>query len=77
MTDTIRAIYENGVFRPLDMPNLPEQQQVRLTVESMMTGTERTAETDTADPLVGVRVSTGIADLAEHFDDYRFGRRHP
>ena len=29
------------------------------------------------DPLAGVRVSTGIADLAEKFDDYRFGRRRP
>jgi hypothetical protein len=27
------------------------------------------------DPLAGIRVSTGAADLAEHFDDYRFGRR--
>ena len=77
MPNTIRAIYENGVFRPLETPNLPEHQQVRLTVESTMTDTESTAEPDTVDPLADVRVSTGILDLAEHFDDYRFGRRHP
>ncbi len=29
----------------------------------------------TVDPLADVRTSTGIADLAEHFDGYRFGRR--
>ena len=27
------------------------------------------------DPLAGLRVSTGIRDLAEHFDEYRFGRQ--
>jgi len=73
MTRMIRAIYENGVFRPLDTPNLPDQQQVRLTIESIASDTEG----DTADPLAGVRASTGISDLAEHFDDYRFGRRCP
>jgi predicted DNA-binding antitoxin AbrB/MazE fold protein len=36
----IRAIYENGVFRPLDTPNLPDQQQVRLTIESFASDTE-------------------------------------
>jgi predicted DNA-binding antitoxin AbrB/MazE fold protein len=77
MTDSIRAIYENGVFRPLDTPNLPEHQQVRLTVESIEPSTKGKIETDKADPLADVRVSTGISDLAEHFDDYRFGRRHP
>ena len=77
MTDSIRAIYENGVFRPLDTPNLPEHQQVRLIVESIVPSTQGKTETDSADPLADVHVSTGIADLAEHFDDYRFGRRHP
>ncbi len=77
MTDSIRAIYENGVFRPLDTPNLPEHQQVRLTVESIVPSTQGNTETGRTDPLADVRVSTGISDLAEHFDDYRFGRRHP
>ena len=27
------------------------------------------------DPLAGIRIATGLVDLAEHFDDYRFGRR--
>ncbi len=77
MSNTIRAIYENGVFKPLDAPNLPEHQQVRLTVESTTASTESMAEADRADPLADIRVSTGISDLAEHLDDYRFGRRHP
>jgi len=77
MTNSIRAVYENGVFRPLDTPNLPEHQQVRLTVESIVTNMKGKTETDGGDPLADVRVSMGISDLAEHFDDYRFGRRQP
>ena len=31
--ETLEAIYENGVFRPLKRPKVGEGQQVRLTVE--------------------------------------------
>ena len=77
MTHMIRAIYENGVFRPLDTPDLPDHQQVHLTVESISSSTESTSVPDMIDPLAGVRMSTGISDLAGHFDDYRFGRQRP
>ncbi|MDJ0510490.1 MAG: antitoxin family protein [Crocosphaera sp.] len=33
MSQTINAIYENGVFRPLNHPNIPEGQTVQLSVE--------------------------------------------
>lgn len=32
MSEPIDAIYENGVFKPLTPPNLPEKSQVVLTV---------------------------------------------
>ena len=75
MTHTIRAIFENGIFRPLDATDLPEHQQVRLTIESISPSDEKTSGSNGEDPLAGIRSSTGIPDLAEHFDDYRFGRR--
>ncbi|NJM73289.1 MAG: antitoxin family protein [Scytonema sp. RU_4_4] len=31
---TLKAIYENGVFRPLEKPNLKEGESVKITVES-------------------------------------------
>lgn len=34
MKQTINAIYENGVFRPLKSPKISEGQQVRLIVEA-------------------------------------------
>ena len=74
MTQVIQAIYENGVFRPLEKLELGDRQQVQITVESRPPDGDRSAE-GLADPLEGIRMATGISDLAEHFDDYRLGRR--
>ena len=75
MSQTIRAIYENGVFKPLETLDLPESEQVRLTVETI--APDGTPNQGFTDPLAGVRASTGISDLADNFDDYRFGKRRP
>jgi len=33
-TQTVEAIYENGILRPLqELENLPEQSQVKVTIE--------------------------------------------
>ncbi len=34
MTQTIEAIYEQGVFKPLQLVELPERQKVVLTIEA-------------------------------------------
>ena len=36
MSETVEAIYENGVFKPLSSPNISEGQHVRLTVETTL-----------------------------------------
>jgi len=72
---TIRAIFENGVLVPLDELTLAEREQVRVTVMSNHPSPEFQSETD--DPLAGIRVATGVSDLSEKFDDYRFGKRTP
>lgn len=74
MTQTVAAIFEGGVLRPLHPLNLDEHEQVEVTVRQVPHATN-VAPTD--DPLRGLSISTGIPDLAEHFDDYRFGRRRP
>jgi predicted DNA-binding antitoxin AbrB/MazE fold protein len=74
MEHTVHAVYENGMFRPLEKLDLGEHQHVQLIVKADSdVGPQRAS--DRADPLAGVRCATGIPDLAEHFDDYRFGRR--
>jgi len=35
MKETIEAIYEKGVFRPLETPNISEGLKVRLEVETL------------------------------------------
>lgn len=34
MSETLEAIYENGVFKPVKAPRISEGQHVRLTVET-------------------------------------------
>ena len=75
MIQSIRAVYENGVLRPLESLRLEEHAEVRLTIEEPTTAPAKHATYD--DPFEGIAVDTGIPDLAEHFDDYRFGRRVP
>lgn len=41
------------------------------STEETCTGTASTP----TDPLADLRISTGLSDLAEQFDSYRFGRR--
>lgn len=77
MSQVVHAIYENGVLRPTEQLDLEEHERVRVTVEP--TGPPAAADAGglLPDPLAGVRVATGIPDLAERFDDYRFGTRRP
>jgi len=35
MKQTLKAIYKDGVFKPLGHPEIPEGQQVRLVVETI------------------------------------------
>jgi predicted DNA-binding antitoxin AbrB/MazE fold protein len=37
----VNAIYQNGVFKPLEVVGLPENQRVRLSVEPIQTGDVR------------------------------------
>jgi hypothetical protein len=73
MIQSIDAIYEGGVLKPLTTLALPDKQRVRLIVETP----EQAAPSDDVegDPLAGLRCDMGVADLAQNFDDYRFGRR--
>lgn len=74
MSQMIQAIYEDGVLKPLEKLMLGEHQQVQITVEPQV-AVDHPRSQATDDPLSGVRASTGISDLAEHFDDYRLGGR--
>jgi len=73
MTQQALAVYEHGMLKLLDPVLLAEQQKVRLEI----TVVDDAVVDAVVDPLDGIEVDTGIPDLAEHFDDYRFGLRQP
>lgn len=68
MTEQIEAIYENGVFRPLQQINLPEGEQVSLMVVVCNKKTE-----DPAYNLAEIAEDTGMTDLATNIDHYLYG----
>ena len=78
MTQHALAVYEQGTLKLLGPVSLTEQQQVRVEITVVDESDSTNAEAATVeDPLAHIRIQTGISDLAEHFDDYRFGLRKP
>jgi predicted DNA-binding antitoxin AbrB/MazE fold protein len=77
MIQKVQAIFENGVLRPLGKLSLEEHQRVEISIHSILPTKVDGEKRSLGDPLEGLRVATGIADLSENFDDYRFGRRQP
>ena len=67
MSDRLEAIYENGVFRPLDKVNLPEGERVQITVVVA----DETAN-DAAFNLGRIAEETGVSDLATNIDHYLY-----
>ena len=65
MSKTIEAIYENGVFRPVEPVTLSEGARVKLTIPE---------EGD--DPIYKIyedAEETGVSDLATNIDHYLYG----
>ncbi|REJ71103.1 MAG: DUF104 domain-containing protein [Planctomycetota bacterium] len=73
MIQHVRAIYEKGVLRPLEALQLEENAEVQVTVESPSQCQDKPTSED---PFDAIRFD-GPLDLAEKFDDYRFGRVAP
>lgn len=66
MSESMHAIYENGVFRPLQRVSFAEGEEVELTVVS-------SKPTDPAFTLAEIAEETGINDLAVNVDHYLYG----
>jgi hypothetical protein len=79
MVQTFDAIVVGGLLQPIGAPQLAENERLRVTVEPATSPEAAIDQTipPGVDPLAGLACSTGISDLAENFDDYRFGRRQP
>jgi hypothetical protein len=79
MLQTFDVIVVGGVLHPIGSPQLPENERLRVTVQSAPSAesTDENTIPPGVDPFAGLACDTGISDLAENFDDYRFGRRQP
>lgn len=67
MMKTIHAVYENGVFRPVEAVNLPEHTSVELQVKE----TPKIPSLDDVYAILGRSYSTGERDLAERHNEHQ------
>jgi predicted DNA-binding antitoxin AbrB/MazE fold protein len=68
MTIHIVAVYEDGVLRPTHPLSLPDGAEVRVVIET---------RNDISDPLarvIGIGDGPEAGDVADHHDDYLYGR---
>ena len=70
MTLTIHAIYENGVFRPMDSVELPERCEVEVEVRRIPAEPERPSLDDVY-AILGERFHGGEVDLAERHNEHQ------
>ena len=64
--NTVEAIYENGVFRPVGKVDLKDGERVEISIN-------KDSHRDPAETLHELAVDTGITDLAENLDYYLYG----
>lgn len=63
---TIEAIYEKGVFRPIQKVNFEEGEKVEMTIKLP-------EERDSAELIPDLAIDLGISDLATNVDHYLYG----
>ncbi|MFO1420481.1 MAG: antitoxin family protein [Candidatus Competibacteraceae bacterium] len=71
---TLHAVYENGIFRPIEPVNLPDACEVEIQVESRRTTQQRPTLARLAE--IGRRFPTNPElpeDLAAQHDHYLYG----
>ncbi len=68
--NTIEAIYEQGVFRPVEKIEMTEGERVKITIEITVKTEE---EKDSAADFSDIAVDIGITDLATNIDYYLYG----
>lgn len=64
--NTVEAIYENGVFRPVEKVDLEDGDRVEVLITSKI-------EIDPAETIPDLAMDLGITDFAENIDYYLYG----
>lgn len=64
--EVVDAIYEKGVFRPIQKVDLKDGEKVEITIKSE-------ARKDSAETIPDLAIDMGISDFAENIDHYLYG----
>lgn len=64
--NTIEAIYEKGVFRPIEKVELKDGEKVEITIKLF-------AVKDSAETIPDLAMDLGVSDFAENIDHYLYG----
>lgn len=71
---TVKAIYENGVFKPREPVHLKEHTEVEVVIPAApVTDADDPTGWKAAEALIGF-IDDAPADMAEHHDQYLYGR---
>ncbi|HZW29963.1 MAG TPA: antitoxin family protein [Isosphaeraceae bacterium] len=70
MTKTIRAIYENGVFRLIEPVDLPERCEVEVEVRTVIAEADKPGLDDVY-AILGKRFDSGEHDVAARHDQHQ------
>jgi hypothetical protein len=73
MTIAVKAIYENGVFRPKEPLQLQERTEVEVLIPTQAPSDDDPTGWAAAQSLIGF-IDDAPADMAEHHDNYLYGR---
>jgi predicted DNA-binding antitoxin AbrB/MazE fold protein len=80
MSTTVKAVYEDGVFKPKEPVSLQEHAEVEVLIPNPAPSPVATDDNDTTgwkaiDELIG-SVRSGLTDVAERHDEYLYGDPH-
>ena len=67
MMKTIHAVYEGGVFRPIEAVDLPDQTSVELQVQE----SKKIPSLDDVYAILRMRFNSGEGDLAERHNEHQ------
>ena len=73
MTTAVKAIYEDGVFKPKEPVDLRERTEVEVLIPSPPAADDDTTGWKTAEELIGC-IEDGPEDGGENHDFYLYGR---
>ena len=68
-TMTVRAIYENGVFRPIDPVTLPERTAVEVMVPEVLA--QKNENQDEIFAILRTSYPSGESNVAERHDEHQ------